>query len=140
MTPLDPEHLLDAYIAAVFDKNVEAFMALYADQVCVFDLWGHWAYQGAEAWRGMVVGWFGSLGTERVRVEMQDVQTVRADQLAVIHAAVTYSGLSAEGVRLRSMHNRLTLVCQPDKDAWKIIHEHSSAPVDLATQKVILQR
>ncbi|MFB9994042.1 YybH family protein [Deinococcus oregonensis] len=140
MAQFDPQQVLDTYIAAVLAKDVEAFVALYDDQVCVFDMWGEWAYQGAEAWRGMVTGWFGSLGTERVQVEMQDVQTVLTDQLALIHASVSYSGLSAEGVKLRSMHNRLTLVCQPTNGGWKIIHEHSSSPVDLATSKMILQR
>jgi len=140
MAQLDPQQVIDAYIAAVYAKDVEAFVDLYDDQVSVFDMWGEWTYQGAEAWRGMVTGWFGSLGSERVQVEMQDVQTVLTDQLALIHATVTYSGLSAEGVQLRSMQNRLTLVCQPKNGGWKIIHEHSSAPADLTTSKVILQR
>ncbi len=132
--------MFEAYKNAVFAKDVEAFVALYDHNVCVFDMWGEWAYRGVEAWRGMVAGWFGSLGTERVAVDVDGVQTIVMHDLAVAHAFVTYKGISAEGKELRAMHNRLTWVLQQKGGSWKIVHEHSSAPIDFETTKVILQR
>jgi uncharacterized protein (TIGR02246 family) len=132
--------VLDAYKAAVFAKDVDAFVALYDRDVCVFDMWGDWSYSGVEAWRGMVAGWFGTLGTERVVVDLDDVQTIVAQDLAVAHAFVTYKGVSAEGTELRSMHNRLTWALKQTSGVWKVVHEHTSAPVNLETSKVILQR
>ena len=38
------------------------------------------------------------------------------------------------------MQNRLTWVLKQKDGAWKIVHEHTSAPVDFETAKVILQR
>jgi ketosteroid isomerase-like protein len=38
------------------------------------------------------------------------------------------------------MHNRLTWALKQENGAWKIVHEHTSAPVDFKTSKVILQR
>lgn len=132
--------VLDAYKAAVFAKDVDAFVALYDQDVHVFDMWGKWSYSGLEAWREMVTDWLGSLGTERVAVEFDNVQTTLAQDVAVVHAFVTYKGLSAEGEALRAMQNRLTMVLERKGGAWKIVHEHTSAPADFETLKVILER
>jgi ketosteroid isomerase-like protein len=88
----------------------------------------------------MVAGWFGTLGAERVAVDFDAVRVVLAQDLASVHAFVTYAGVSAEGRELRAMHNRLTWVLNQKSGAWKIVHEHTSAPVDFATSKVLLQR
>jgi len=47
---------MDAYADAVYDKDLEAFAALYAEGVHVFDSWGQWQYDGIDAWRGMAAG------------------------------------------------------------------------------------
>jgi uncharacterized protein (TIGR02246 family) len=132
--------MFDAYKAAVFAKDVDAFVALYHEDVCVFDLWGRWSYTGLAAWREMVVAWFGSLGSERVVVEVDGVHTCVTNDLAVAYAFISYAGVSAEGQALRTMHNRLTWALTPHGSAWKIVHEHSSAPVDPETLQVLLQR
>ena len=135
-----PAQLLELYRAAVSEKNVDAFVALYADDARIFDMWGTWAYDGAEAWRGMVTGWFGSLGSDSVAVEFGDVRHTQVGEMALLQAFVTYRGISAQGQELRAMNNRLTLVCRQDAGGWRIIHEHSSSPADFETGKVILQR
>jgi uncharacterized protein (TIGR02246 family) len=132
--------VLDTYKAAVFAKDVAAFVAQYAQDVCVFDMWSEWSYNGLEAWRDTVTDWFGSLGDERVVVDMDSVQMILAHDVAVVHAFVTYKGVSAEGAELRAMCNRLTWVLKQEGGAWKIVHEHTSAPVNFETAKVSLQR
>ena len=66
---------MDAYADAVYDKDLEAFAALYAEGVHVFDSWGQWQYDGIDAWRGMAAGWFSSLGEERVEVRFDAVSS-----------------------------------------------------------------
>ena len=133
--------VVDGYVAAVLAKDVDAFVALYDPDVQVFDMWGEWAYRGADAWRTMATEWFDSLGTDRVAVEMDDVQTVLSDDVAVVHAFVTYKGLSAAGQEVRAMTNRLSWALRRQTSGeWKIVHEHSSAPADFETGKVILKR
>lgn len=132
--------VLETYRAAVWAKDVEAFVNLYDPNVRVFDLWGEWTYAGAAAWRGMVVGWFGSLGTERVAVGFEGVELHATPGLATLQAFVTYQGVSAEGAKLRAMTNRLTWVLKPQGAAWKVLHEHSSSPVDFQTMKPQFQR
>ncbi len=129
-----------AYSAAVYAKDVGAFVALYDPEVHVFDMWGEWSYDGLGAWRGMVIAWFGSLGDERVKVEMEGIETLAGDDIGVAYGFITYKGLSAQGKELRAMQNRFTWVLRRRDGAWKIAHEHSSAPIDFETSKVILQR
>jgi len=136
----DVGSLLEAYRDAVHAKDVDAFVAIFADDVRVFDMWGAWSHDGIDSWREMAEGWFGSLGDERVRVEFEDVQTAGGDDAAVLSAFVTFAGLSADGMELRSMNNRLTWGLRKTDGTWKVVHEHTSAPVDMATGKVDLER
>jgi uncharacterized protein (TIGR02246 family) len=136
----DVGSLLEAYRDAVHAKDVDAFVAIFADDVRVFDMWGAWSHDGIDSWREMAEGWFGSLGDERVRVEFEDVQTTGGDDAAVLSAFVTFAGLSADGMELRSMNNRLTWGLRKTDGTWKVVHEHTSAPVDMATGKVDLER
>jgi len=132
--------VLDAYQAAVNKKDVDGFVALYDQDVLIFDMWSEWSYQGLESWRSMVTDWFGSLGGERVIIEVHDFQIITEQGIAIIHAFVTIKGVSSEGEELRAMHNRFTWVLKNRGGVWKILHEHSSAPADFKTSKVILQR
>ena len=137
-TKQTPVHqALENYAAAVHAKDVDAFIALYDDDVHIYDSWGQWQYAGIEAWRSMAGEWFSSLGDARVRVEFNDVRSVSGEDVAFGHAAVTFAGISAEGERLRAMTNRFTICLEKKGDGWKISHEHSSLPIDMETGKGI---
>jgi uncharacterized protein (TIGR02246 family) len=130
-----------AYRAAVWSKDLEGFLGLYHPTARIFDLWNAWSYDGREAWRSMVVNWFAGLGTRRVVVDFDDVRTQASPQLIVAHAFVTYASLTADGAREQAMQNRLTWVLEPSPGGeWKIVHEHTSAPADEKTAKVMLSR
>jgi uncharacterized protein (TIGR02246 family) len=123
------DEMLARYAAAVRAKDVDELVGLYAHDVRTFDLWSVWSYDGKPALRDMVAEWFGSLGTDVVAVEFDDVRSVIGDDVAAVSASTTYRGLSAEGEELRSMNNRLTWILRRESDgAWKIVHEHTSAP------------
>jgi ketosteroid isomerase-like protein len=132
--------VLDLYKAAVRAKDVDAFLAIYDDDVHVFDMWGTWSLRGIEAWRNIAVDWFSSLGTEQVVVSADEVTTTRIGQMAVGHAILTYTAMSAEGKKLRSLNNRITVALRRTGEAWKIFHEHTSAPIDHQSTKAMLQR
>jgi uncharacterized protein (TIGR02246 family) len=134
------ETALARYAQAVRDKDVAAFAALYAEDVQVFDMWGAWSLHGIDAWRGMADSWFGSLGDEQVVVTWRDVQASVADALAIGHATLTYTAVSAAGQTLRTLDNRITLALRRQAGEWKIFHEHTSAPIEHATLKAILTR
>lgn len=139
--PDDPIlQVLDDYKAAVFAKDVDSFIALYDQDVRVFDMWGKWSYNGIASWREMVDQWFSSLGTERVIVDFSSAKVLVAQDLAVVHGFVAYKAVSADGVDLRALDNRLTAILRQRGDGWKIVHEHTSSPIDFETAKAIFNR
>ena len=142
MTDLDPaiSQLLAAYAAAVKAKDAAAFMRLYDPKARVFDAWGLWSYEGAAAWQRAVEGWFASLGTERVIVAFEGLQTTQAGDFALVSSFVSYTGLSAQGETLRALHNRLSWGLRMKGHQLRIVHEHSSAPIGFEDMKAILQR
>jgi len=129
-----------AYVTAVRAKDVQGFAALYADDVVVFDAWGSWCHAGRASWQGVVAEWFGSLGTENVVVEFDDLRSHIGSDLAHGSAFVTYAAISAGGERLRSLDQRITVVAARRGEEWKVVHEHSSAPADFRTKAVVLHR
>jgi ketosteroid isomerase-like protein len=132
--------VLESYAAAVEAKNIDALMRLYDPGARVFDLWGIWSYDGAEAWRRAVEGWFASLGSERVKVAFEAVVASGGRDFAAVSAIVTYAGVSAAGEPLRSMQNRLTWALRSSGHVLRIVHEHTSAPIGFEDMKAILQR
>ncbi|MEP7282402.1 MAG: nuclear transport factor 2 family protein, partial [Rubrivivax sp.] len=132
--------VLESYRTAVHKKDVQALMRLYDPQVRVFDAWGVWSYEGAEAWQRAVEGWFTSLGSERVQVTFDDVTTSEARDSAVVSTIVTYAAVDAAGAPLREMQNRLTWALKVSGHVLRIVHEHSSVPMDFEHQTAILQR
>ena len=132
--------VLEAYRAAVYAKDADAYAALYDHDVHVFDIWGRWSHVGIDAWKAMAVDWFSSLGSDRDVVTVEDLQTHQSGDLATAHAYLRFAAVSAEGKELRAMFNRVTLILQKRGGAWKIIHQHTSSPIDFATMKVMLDR
>ena len=132
--------VLDRYRRAVLAKDVDSFVALYDADVRIFDTWGVWSYRGIDAWRRVVAEWFGSLGAERVEVGFSDVESVVGTEVAALHAFVRYGAIGPDGASLRAMDNRISMVLRRRDGAWKIVHEHTSAPIDVAKTTPILQR
>jgi ketosteroid isomerase-like protein len=132
--------ILASYESAVYKKDVQTFMHLYDPSVRVFDAWGVWVYEGADAWQRSVEGWFASLGTEKVKVTFEDVQSWASKEVTSVCAVVTYAGISASGDQLRSMQNRITWVLRKRGHVARIVHEHTSAPIGFEDSKAILLR
>lgn len=136
----DLARVMGQYAAAVNAKDAAALMRLYDPEVCVFDAWGVWLHQGAEAWQRTVEAWFTSLGTERVKVSFDDVRATPGREVSSLSAIVTYAGVSAQGEPLRAMQNRITWVLRTSGHVPRIVHEHTSAPIGFEDMKAILQR
>ena len=79
-------------------------------------------------------------GDERVVVKARDVVASESGDLAIGHATLTYTAISAEGRELRSLDNRCTLALRRAGGTWKIFHEHTSGPIDHKTMKGMIKR
>lgn len=133
--------VLETYKAAVLRKDIDAYMALYAEKAQIFDMWGPtWIYKDKDTWLEITRSWFDGLGDERVMVEMENIQIEQASDMAFASAFIKYTAVSSEGKVLRWLENRLSCVLVPINGAWEIIHQHTSAPVNHASLKTSLRR
>jgi ketosteroid isomerase-like protein len=135
-----PAAVLEAYRAAVHDRNVEGFLRLYDPAARVYDTWGVWSYDGTDSRRKAIENWFGSLGEECVQVSFDDVQITEHPGLALLTATGRFAAVSSAGLELRSMQNRLTWTLLRQAEQWRVLHEHSSVPIGGSDLKGILHR
>lgn len=133
-------NILEKYKKSVYEKDVESFLSIYDADIFVFDMWGEWSHQGVAVWKKMAEEWFSSLGSEKVVVDMDQIQIKSSESIAYVTAFLKFSAVSEKGEVLRYLQNRLTCVLENKNGNWKIVHEHTSGPVDHATLKVSLKR
>jgi ketosteroid isomerase-like protein len=133
--------ILSLYSQAVFDKNIEGYLNLYAEDAKVFDLWGpEWLCHAPETRRASTKDWFKSLKKERILVEFEEIQVEQTFQMGFLSAFVKYTAISPKEEVLRSLENRFTCVIEPREGAWKITHQHTSGPINPADMKGLVQR
>lgn len=118
------------YAKAAWEKDSNTMIKLYDDDVLIFDMWAK-AYQaGLSQWRSVIESWLGTLGEERVRVTFERTSVHDGSTIGFASALITYQAVAVDQTILRSMQNRITLGFAKKKDGWKVIHQHTSAPLD----------
>ena len=130
---------LAGYQAAVLAKDVDAFVALYAEDALIYELWGTWTHDIA-SWREMAQGWFAFLGDQRSVVEAHDVRISVSGDMALLTAFLAYHAIDAGGAELRSLDNRLSWVLRERGGRWQVVHEHTSVPIAHEDGKGIFKR
>jgi ketosteroid isomerase-like protein len=134
------QDVLKNYQTAVYEKDVEKFLSMYAPEIQIYDCWENWESKGISSWKENVVQWFNGLSEDGVllKVDFNDVVVEENSHLAFIHCAVTFAAHQEEsGERLRQMTNRFTFGLKKVNESWVIIHEHSSLPINMETGKGI---
>lgn len=130
--------VLQAYSDAVAARDVEAFLALYDDDVHLFDMWDHYEVVGKDAWRELVVDWFGAHPGEALEARFDDVSAVTGQDVAFARMAMTFAIVAPGGELSYEQAHRLTLGLQRRDGVWRIVHEHSSMPISNETGTGIL--
>ena len=125
--------LIAQYCASALNKDAEAFLRLYEERVRIFDMWNQPCVRGMAEWAPAVRNWLGSLGTESVHVAFEQVELQVERDLAVLTAFVHYQARDPAGAVLRKMMNRLTWALVRHGAAWRIVHQHTSIPIDSKT-------
>jgi len=136
----DLNSFIEAYKDAVFQKNLDAFASIFDEQVRVFDMWEQWTYEGLNAWLEKAKSWFATLGTDRDEISFYNIQIQEAGEMAFVSAILRFTAVSENGEAHRYLENRHTWVARKKEHSWKIVHQHSSGPVDSKTMRVILKR
>ena len=129
------EALLDAYSQAVYQKDLTQLMALYTDDVVVFDAFDNWEYRGKPAWSQAIAAWFNKMGDDLIRITFNQTNAEFDDHVGGISAEALYEGIGK--TENYTMTNRITLGLRKDGNDWKISHEHTSLPVKQTTGQSI---
>ena len=133
--------ILGLYTQAIYDKNLEVYLQLYAEDAKIFDMWGpEWIHHTPEGWRASTEEWFKSLKKDRVVVEFEEIQVEQTFQMGFMSAFVKYSAVSPKEKVLRSLENRFTCIIEPRGGAWKITHQHTSGPINHSDLKGEVKR
>lgn len=130
---------LESYKSAVLTKDVEKFQAIYSDQIMVFDLWGKWCHRGRQEWAQSAQDWFRSLGSDSIVVEFTDLNESAFERQGFLSGLVHYTARSSSGVQLRTMTNRITWILEKVDESWRVVHEHTSVPLDFESGKGIFK-
>jgi ketosteroid isomerase-like protein len=134
----DIEALEKRVAAGIQAKDADAIMANYVpgDSLIVFDLIPPRQYTGWDAykkdWVGVVSGC-----ADSPKFEISDLDITADSKLAFSHSIQHFVCTDAKGNKLE-MTMRATDAYRKVKGKWVIVHEHLSAPIDLATGKADL--
>jgi ketosteroid isomerase-like protein len=118
------------YKQSAWEKDVERMIGLYADDVVIFDMWEKGYQTGLSEWSVVIKDWLGTLGEERVNVNFEKIEIHESEKIAFGSALITFQAISNDVTILRSMKNRITVGFVKDKEEWKVIHQHTSAPIN----------
>jgi ketosteroid isomerase-like protein len=119
-----------AYSQAAWEKDVARMIGLYHQKVVIFDLWEQGYLTGLAAWSGVITDWLGSLGEEQVKVSFERIELHEDEKVGFGSALISYQAISPEHRILRSMKNRITLGFLKANGVWKVVQQHTSAPID----------
>jgi uncharacterized protein (TIGR02246 family) len=120
------QSVIDRYVEAVKASDADALLALYADDVHVFDLMLPFERQGIESGREMIEAWLNEGGEQDCSIE--DLHVIEEGDLAVARASIRY-GYSGEDGTKHTMWNRATWTFRRIDGDWKIVGEHTSVPL-----------
>ena len=132
--------ILEQYAIAVYNKDVERFISIYDRDVFVYDTWKEWSIKDIDQLKNMATEWFQSLGPEKVKVEFIEINTIKTINQTIWIGEVKYYAIDEKDQIIRSISNRLTWVIKDNNGIFKVVHEHSSLPINIETFKGILKK
>lgn len=119
--------ILNLYCQNLYDKNLESFLNLYADDAKIFDVFGsEWLHHTSDSWRASTTDWFKSMKQDRMMVEFEEIQVEQSFQTGFLSALALYNTVSPKGKMLQTVEVRFTCIVEPRDGAWKITHQHAS--------------
>ncbi len=125
------------YKQSAWEKDTESMIGLYDDNVVIFDMWQEGYQTGLAEWSIAIKDWLGSLGEEKVNVIFEMIEIHEGDNVGFGSALVTFQAISIDNTIIRSMKNRITLGFVKERDLWKVVHQHTSAPINSDLEAIL---
>jgi uncharacterized protein (TIGR02246 family) len=126
--------LVETIAGAIRAKDLAKVMALYAEDVVVYDVMPP-VERGTAAVRTSVERWFGGFDGP-IGFDMRDVRIAATRELAIAHATHHVTGKRKTGEPV-DMWVRWSAAMLRIDGSWKIAHEHVSVPVDMAMKPAL---
>ena len=126
---MEIEDFFKIYQKSAWDKDASAMIDLYDEHALIFDMWDQGYVSNPSEWRKIITDWLGTLGEEKVKVEFEMVKIHQSGNVGFASALIQFQAISGDGAVLRSMRNRISLGFSKIEDGWKVIHQHTSAPI-----------
>jgi ketosteroid isomerase-like protein len=135
---MEIEDFFRIYETSAWSKDAAAMIDLYDEQAIIFDMWDQGYILSSSEWANTIKDWFEFLGEEKVKVVFEKVTIHQSDNIGFASALIQFQAISTEGAVLRSMKNRITLGFSKFDNRWKVIHQHTSAPISSSGLTAIL--
>lgn len=137
MTTTDPQAQIrariDALIAGIGAKDLDAVRAVYSPDVVSFDVEPPLAHLG---WEGKSKNWAKVFTVfAQVSYEVRDLVVETGGDIAFAYGFGRLSGTLAGGVTTPGMWVRGTFCFRRIDGEWLIVHDQASVPFDVATGK-----
>lgn len=128
---------LDRWTKAFTAKDVDAIMALYADDVIAYDVVPPLQYVGKTEYRTDYLQ-FLSQYADNVKVEVRDLHVGANGDLGYAAGLELISG-TLKGGQKSEVWVRFTSLFRKSGGRWLDFHDHVSVPVDIETGKAMLE-
>lgn len=126
---MEIEDFFKIYQKSAWNKDSSSMIKLYDEHALIFDMWDQGYISNPSEWSKIITDWLGSLGEEKLKVEFEMVKIYQSGNVGFASALIQFQAISIDGAELRSMKNRISLGFSKFEDGWKVIHQHTSAPI-----------
>jgi uncharacterized protein (TIGR02246 family) len=120
---------METLAQAIRDKDIDALMSHYAQDVIVYDVLPPLEVRGADAYRKNFERWFASMQGP-IDYQMNDVHVSMSDAQAFCHCLSHITGTSAGGEKA-DYWVRVTTSFRKMNGKWLVSHEHVSMPANM---------
>ncbi len=121
---------------ATRDKDVDAAMSYFAEDIVSFDVVNPLQYSGSKAMRTRTGEWFSSFEGPIGYVN-HELTVAAGEDVAFIHSLNQVDATRKDGQALK-MWWRSTVCYRKIGGKWMVTHEHNSVPFDVETGKASL--
>jgi uncharacterized protein (TIGR02246 family) len=128
--------LIDHWVNATRNRDVEGSLSNYAKNVTLFDVVEPLQYFGLDAVRRRLSEWFSTF-QDSIGYEMNDLRIATDGDVAFSHSLNHVNGTMADGTKL-DMWWRQTICYRKMNEQWMVTHAHNSVPFDVKSGKALL--
>jgi ketosteroid isomerase-like protein len=128
--------LLDEWADAIRNKDIERLMACYASDAVAYDMMPPLEWRGADSYRA---AWDQGLGMPgSFEVELYEPVIMASEEVALAYALAHYDVRPPEGEGFDGWF-RWTAGFARVSGEWKIVHEHSSVPIEMESKTALIE-